>query len=55
MEIRKQQLLKRLAFLGYRAFEIQRILLEASNGEAVIPTLEKYERLGLQYAYMYSK
>lgn len=55
MEHRTQQLIKRLAFLGYRPFEIQRILNEANSGEAIVLTLEKYEQLGSQYLIAYSK
>lgn len=55
MENRTEKILKRLAFLGYREFEIRRILQEASNGGAFFSTLEKYEQLGSRYLTMYSK
>lgn len=55
MEQRTEQLLKRLSFLGYRSFEIRRILQEANNGTGVIATLEKYEQLGSEYINSYSK
>jgi hypothetical protein len=55
MDIRTQQLLKRLAFLGYYPFEISRILQEANGGSGIIPTLEKYEQLGAHYKHSYSK
>ena len=55
MDIRTQQLLKRLAFLGYYPFEISRILQEANSGSGIIPTLEKYEQLGAHYKHSYSK
>lgn len=55
MEQRTEQLLKRLSFLGYRSFEIRRILQEAHNSGGIIPTLEKYEQLGSHYLQAYSK
>ena len=55
MEQRTQELLKRLSFLGYRSFEIHRILQEANCGAGVISTLEKYEQLGSKFILSYSK
>ena len=54
MENNINKLLKRLAFLGYKGFEIKRILQEARNG-GVLSTLEKYEQLGSLYLNTYSK
>lgn len=59
-------LIKRLTFLGYCAFEIERIIKEAIGIEiisnlsatqevAVIQHLEMYEQLGLRYLQTYSK
>lgn len=65
MEQRIKDLQKRLAFLGYRAFQVDRIVQEAvgdSSGRAnqaqsrkLVRTLEKYEKLGLRYLQTYSK
>lgn len=55
MEQRTQQLLKRLSFLGYNSFEIRRMLDEAYHSDGLIPTLEKYERLGSRYMHHFSK
>lgn len=66
MELRIKQLIKRLAFLGYCTFEINKIirhvtgsdelnLLTVSQGSAVIGCLEMYEKLGQTYLQNYSK
>ncbi|MDU4962207.1 MAG: hypothetical protein E6X17_16235 [Sporomusaceae bacterium] len=55
MEQRTEQLLKRLSFLGYRSFEIRRILQEAQHNGGIVSTLEKYEQLGSHYLHAYSK
>lgn len=59
-------LLKRLAFLGYPKFQIRDIIAEATGrmpwsreceqqNHLVLQALQKYERLGLEYAQLYSK
>lgn len=55
MEQRAQQLLKRLAVLGYHSYEISRILQEANSSHGMIETLEKYEQLGSNFNRIYSK
>lgn len=66
MEQRIRELLRRLNFLGYHAYEIKSIVQEAigtddlDGGEArwcadAVAVLEKYERLGANYLHAYSK
>jgi hypothetical protein len=69
MAIRIKQLVKRLTWLGYSAFEISSIVREAvgediladledlcpARGSQVITHLQQYERLGSHYLLNYSK
>lgn len=66
MDQRVKELMKRLSFLGYCAHEIKAIVQEAiGTGDldtgnwrqcaAAIAVLEKYERLGADFLYAYSK
>jgi len=66
MEFRIQELSRKLSFLGYRNFEIRRMLETATGTErldtsnrrqcrAAVAVLEKYERLGSRYMRTYSK
>jgi hypothetical protein len=66
VELRINQLIKRLSFLGYCTFQIKSILQEAgcgsdltagSNHQCVdtIGVLEKYEKLGMHFQNCYSK
>ncbi len=66
MEQRIRNLIQRLTFLGYCAFEIKDIIFDAIGtdcvknlnfiqGAEVIGHLEKYEQLGVDYLQEYSK
>ncbi|HMM19795.1 MAG TPA: hypothetical protein PKA10_03575 [Selenomonadales bacterium] len=66
MEFRIRELSRKLSFLGYRNFEIRRMLETATGTErpdpgnrrqcrAAVAVLEKYERLGSRYMRTYSK
>ncbi len=69
MALHIKQLVKRLALLGYTAFEIRNIVREAigiddladledicpARGTQVIRHLQQYERLGSHYLLNYSK
>lgn len=66
MEQRMKQLFNRLAFLGYRSFDIKKIVQEAIGKEnvseinrsqsiKVIRHLEFYEQLGANFVEAYSK
>ena len=56
MDHRIQQMQQKLAFLGYRRYQIQRIM-EESNGshEQLLLDLQKYDVLGADYVQGYSK
>jgi hypothetical protein len=56
MEQRLQHLVQRLGFLGYRTHEIDNIVKSSDGGDAeLIGQLERYEQLGQQYLYDYSR
>lgn len=66
MDLEIRQLLKKLSLLGYRGFEIARMVKEAIGHEeldignqhqcvAAVVVLKKYERLGYSYQQLYSK
>jgi hypothetical protein len=68
MALQIKQLVKRLAWLGYTAFEIRNIVREAigddddaledlcpTRSSQVIRHLQQYERLGAHYLLTYSK
>jgi hypothetical protein len=66
MELRIKQLVRRLVWLGYSAYEIGTIVRDAigddnvgnlcpDRGSLVIRHLEQYEQLGLNYLLTYSK
>ena len=66
MEFQVRQLVKRLNHLGYRGYEIGRIVKEAVGSErldmnnhgqcvAAVAVMRKYERLGRNYMHQYSK
>jgi hypothetical protein len=56
MEQRFQDLVQRLGFLGYRTHEIDNIVKSSADGDAeLIGQLERYEQLGQQYLYDYSR
>ena len=56
MEERLQYLLRRLALLGYHAYEIDNIVRSAPNsGAERVKTLEHFEQLGRQYLHNYNK
>lgn len=68
MALHIKQLVKRLTWLGYTAFEIRNIVREAigddladledicpTRGSQIIRHLQQYERLGSHYLLNYSK
>lgn len=56
MENRLQHLLRRLALLGYRPHEINRIVHSANGSDTeLVGHLERYTQLGLHYVNNYSQ
>ena len=56
MEERLRYLMRRLALLGYRDYEIDNIVKSASNSRVErIETLERFAQLGQQYLHNYNK
>lgn len=56
MENRLQNLLRRLALLGYRPHEINRIVRSANGNDTdLVGHLERYAQLGLHFVNNYSR
>lgn len=56
MEQKVQQLIQRLAQIGYQPFEINQIMnASGGNKTAQLKQLKRYEHLGKQYLHHYSQ